>query len=234
MIYLYNMDCLDFLAELPNKFVDLILIDPPYEISRKSNFVSGKPTGRDIDRFRVSTDFGDWDKNFSETMKLVVQECFRILKPSGTFFSFYDLWKISYLKEWLENAGFKQIRFAEWIKTNPVPINSKTNYLTNSREIMISGVKNGNPTFNSEYDNGVYSYPICHEKGRFHPTQKPLLLIEDILRKHSNENDIIVDCFSGSGTTAVACKRLNRNFIGCELNKEFYEKSLKRIEEQSE
>lgn len=123
------------------------------------------------------------------------------------------------------------MRFIEWVKTNPVPLNSKTNYLTNSREIALVGVKGSKPTFNSEYDNGIYNYPICHDKGRFHPTQKPVALIEDLILKHSNENDTVLDCFAGSGTTAVAAYNQNRNFIGCELSEEYYKKTLQRLKE---
>lgn len=228
-IELLNKDCLDFLKDIPSNTIELALIDPPYEISRKTNFNSGELTGRDTDRFRISTEFGDWDYNFT-VLYDTIQEIYRVLKKSGTLICFYDLWKITTLKDFFEKAKFKQLRFIEWIKTNPVPINSKINYLTNAREIAITGVKGSKPTFHSQYHNGVYSCPICHDKGRFHPTQKPLKLIEELIINHSNENDTILDCFAGSGTTAVACIKNNRNFIGCELNPEYCEKALKRIE----
>lgn len=92
-------------------------------------------------------------------------------------------------------------------------------------------MKKGKGTFNSEYDTGVYTYPICRDKGRFHPTQKPKMLIEDLIRKHSHEGDIVLDCFSGSGTTAVSCINTGRNFKGCELSEKFYTKSVERIQE---
>ncbi|MDE6679591.1 MAG: site-specific DNA-methyltransferase, partial [Ruminococcus sp.] len=117
------------------------------------------------------------------------------------------------------------------IKTNPVPLNSKINYLTNSREIALSGVKKSKPVFHSEYDNGIYKYPICHDKGRFHPTQKPVTLLEELIIKHSNENDTVLDCFSGSGSTAVASFYQNRNFLGCELSQEYFNKSVSRLKE---
>jgi DNA modification methylase len=230
MIDLTNESCFDLLPRIEKNSVDLVLIDPPYEVSRDTNFQSGEATGRNTDRFRVSMDFGEWDQGFTGLDK-VVKECYRILKPGGTMICFYDLWKITTLKGYYEDAGFKQLRFIEWVKTNPVPINSKVNYLTNAREIAVVGVKGGKPTFHSEYDNGIYEYPICHDKGRFHPTQKPIALFEDLVRKHSNEGGLVVDCFSGAATTAVACINLNRNFIGCELDKEYYDKSMKRIEE---
>lgn len=227
---LVNASCFDWLKTVPSNSVDLVLIDPPYEVSRETNFQSGEKTGRDTDRFRISMDFGNWDFEFSG-LDNVITECYRVLKQSGTLICFYDLWKLSTLKTYFDNAKFKQLRFVEWVKTNPVPINSKTNYLTNSREIALVGVKGGKPTFNSEYDNGIYKYPVCHDKGRFHPTQKPVELIRDLIRKHSKENDVVLDCFSGSGTTAVASILENRNFIGCELDKAYYNKSMKRIEE---
>ena len=223
-----NEDCFEYLKTIKSNSIDLFLIDPPYEISRETNFRSGELKGDDRDRFRVSMDFGEWDENFVG-LDEVCKEAYRVLRKGGTFICFYDLFKITTLSDYMTNAKFKQLRFIEWIKTNPVPLNSKKNYLTNAREIALLGVKGGNPTFNSEYDNAIYKYPICHDAGRFHPTQKPLILIEDLIKKHSNEGDNVLDCFSGSGTTAVACLNTNRNFYGCELNKEYFEKSTKRI-----
>ena len=227
-IELKNENCFTYLKSLQSNSIDLICIDPPYEVSRDTNFANGKLTGRDVDRFRVSMDFGDWDNNFTG-LDDVIKECYRILKKGGTLICFYDLWKITTLKDYFETAKFKQLRFIEWIKTNPVPLNSKINYLTNAREIAIIGVKQGKPTFHSEYDKGIYEYPICHEKDRFHPTQKPLQLIKDLIEKHSNEDDIVLDCFAGSATTASACIETNRNFLGCEINKDFFDKSIERI-----
>lgn len=224
-----NKSCFDFLPSIDSKSIDLILIDPPYEISRETNFQNGELTGTDTDRFRISMDFGDWDKNFTD-LEEVFKQGYRILKDGGTMICFYDLWKIETIKRYYENNKFKQIRFIEWLKTNPVPINSKINYLSNAREIAVLGIKKSKPTFNSSYDNGLYQYPICHDKGRFHPTQKPLELIKELITKHSNEGDTVLDCFSGSGTTGVAAIQTNRQFIGCEINPEYYEKSKKRIE----
>ena len=225
-----NQSCFELLASLEDKTVDLVLIDPPYDISRPTNFQSGEETGKDTDRFRISMDFGEWDKNFTG-LEIAIRECFRVLKDGGTMICFYDLWKIETLKSYFEAAGFVQIRFIEWIKTNPVPINSKINYLTNSREVAVLGVKKSKPTFHSEYDNGIYRYPICQDKGRFHPTQKPLALIADLINKHSNEGEIVLDCFAGSCTAGVAAVLNNRRFIGCELDAEYYEKAVQRLKD---
>lgn len=224
-----NESCFDFLPTIPTKSVNLILIDPPYEISRDTNFSAGEATGKDTDRFRISMDFGDWDKNFTG-LEQVFKEAQRILVDGGTMICFYDLWKIETIKKYYEDNKFKQIRFIEWLKTNPVPINSKINYLTNAREVAVLGIKKSKPTFNSSYDNGIYSFPICHDKDRFHPTQKPLELMEALILKHSNEGDVVLDCFAGSATTGVAALKNNRNFLGCEINEEYYTKSVARLQ----
>lgn len=222
-------DCLELIKQVPSNSVDLILIDPPYEISRPTNFQSGEETGRDTDRFRISMDFGEWDKNFTG-LEVVIKEGYRILRQGGTMICFYDLWKIETLKNLYDSNKFKQVRFIEWMKTNPVPINSKINYLTNAREVAVSAIKGSKPTFNSSYDNGLYSYPICAGKERtIHPTQKPLSLITDLVLKHSNEGDMVLDCFMGSGTTGVACKNTNREFIGMELDEKYFEIACNRI-----
>ena len=211
-IIVKNCDCFDFLPTLQNNSIDLILIDPPYLISRETNFQSGDLVGDERDRFRVSMDFGKWDKINLDFDK-IFKELYRVLKPSGTIIVFWDLWKLQDLSKLLENNKFKQLRFIEWVKTNPVPINSKVNYLTNAREIAITAVKKNKPTFNGEYDNGIYYFPIERSNLRFHPTQKSIKLFEELIKKHSNENDVVLDCFLGGGTTAYAAKNTKRKFI---------------------
>lgn len=176
-------------------------------------------------KYAVVTDYGDWDNNFTmEMLDNFIKHYFRVLKNGGTVIIFFDIWKITPLKELMENAGFKQIRFIEWIKTNPQPLNSSVNYLTNSREIALVGIKKSKPTFNSKYDTGIYRYPIQGGKNRSHPTQKNLELFKELITKHSNEGDVVLDTFLGSGTTVLAAKQLNRTYKGCEISKEYYDK----------
>lgn len=182
-------------------------------------------------KYCIKTDYGEWDSEFTmEILEKFIIEYYKKLKKGGTLIIFFDLWKISYLKELMEKHKFKQIRFIEWIKTNPQPRNSKINYLTNCREIALIGIKDSNPTFNSSYDNGIYSYPLQGGKNRFHPTQKSLPLFEELIKKHSNENDTILDTFLGAGTTTIACKNTNRKFKGCEISKEYYDKIIEIME----
>jgi len=101
--------------------------------------------------------------------------------------------------------------------------------LTNSREIALTAIKGSKPTFHSQYDKGIYEFPICHERDRFHPTQKPLNLLEALINKHSNAGDTVLDCFAGSASCAVACHNTGRNFMGCELDETYYQKASERI-----
>ena len=176
-------------------------------------------------KYCVKTDYGDWDSEFTmELLDQFVCEYYKKLKKGGTLIIFFDLWKITLLKDIMEKHKFKQIRFIEWIKTNPQPINSSVNYLTNCREIALLGIKGAKPTFNSKYDNGIYMFPLQGGKNRFHPTQKSLQLFEELIAKHSNENDLVLDTFLGGGTTAIACKNKKRRFKGCEISKEYIDK----------
>jgi site-specific DNA-methyltransferase (adenine-specific) len=159
-----------------------------------------------------------------ELLDQFIGEYYKKLKKGGTLIIFFDLWKITPLKDLMEKHKFKQIRFIEWIKTNPQPLNSSVNYLTNCREIALIGIKGAKPTFNSKYDNGIYMFPLQGGKNRFHPTQKSLPLFEELITKHSNENDLVLDTFLGGGTTAIACKNKKRRFKGCEISKEYIDK----------
>jgi site-specific DNA-methyltransferase (adenine-specific) len=181
--------------KLSNK--DTVLNDKQRENYLKYGTIYGK-------KYCVKTDYGDWDKNFTIVeLDNFIAEYYKKLKKGGTLIMFFDIWKITILKELFEKNRFKQIRFIEWIKTNPQPLNSSINYLTNCREIALLGVKCGKPTFNSKYDNGIYMFPLQGGKKRFHPTQKSIPLFEELIKKHSNENDVVMDTFLGGGTTAI-------------------------------
>ena len=200
--------------------------DSSFNDKQKSNYLKfGTIYGK---KYCVKTDYGDWDKKFTvDALDMFIKTYYKKLRKGGTLIMFFDIWKITTLKMLFEKHKFKQIRFIEWIKTNPQPINSSVNYLTNCREIALLGVKVGKPTFNSKYDTGIYRFPLQGGKHRFHPTQKSVLLFEELIKKHSNENDTVVDTFLGGGTTAIACKNTNRKFKGCEVSKEYYDKTQK-------
>ena len=219
-----NDDCFNYISDIKDKSIDLILTDPPYLISKKSNFknYSDGTTKEIITKYgKHSIDFGDWDKDEID-WNLLFKEYYRILKDGGTLIFFFDIWKSTIIKEIADTNKFKQPRVCQWQKTNPVPINSKVNYLSNATEHFFTFIKGKKPTFNSEYDNGVYRYPICHGKERLkHPTQKPLNLIMDLIKKHSNDGDLVLDTFAGSGTTGEASKLLN-NYLLIEKDENYF------------
>ena len=269
-IEIKNRDGLEYLTNIQDGSIDLILTDPPYIISKESGMnihynkvkhnekhnIEFVKTGDEWIKYKtenniinddnkekymkygtiygkkycVKTNYGDWDNEFTiEKLEIFICEYYKKLKNGGTMIIFFDIWKISLLKQIMEKYKFKQIRFIEWIKTNPQPLNSSTNYLTNCREIALLGIKGTKPIFNSKYDNGIYMFPLQGGKNRFHPTQKSLSLFEELIKKHSNENNIVLDTFLGGGTTAIACKNTNRKFKGCEISTEYFDKVMKLI-----
>ena len=234
-VYVKTTD-LELLSTIENNSVDLVLTDPPYIISRKSGMQSYKNSlekGGKVDekfgkKYAITTEFGEWDSSFTiDDLEKTINEFYRILRPGGSCIIFFDVWKIETLTNLL--SKFSKHRFVEWIKTNPMPVNQYATYLSNAREIAISCVKGGKATFNSKYDNGVYNYPIYGGKDRFHPTQKSLPMFEELIKKHSNEGDTIVDPYAGSGTTALAAKNTNRLYLCCEPSDEYFQKGYNRV-----
>ena len=219
-------DWQDFMRDMAGKNVDLILTDPPYTISRETGFAKVK---NGVDRFAVSMDFGDWD-HVKIDLNAFAKSCYNALRKSGTAIIWYDLWKITELEQAMKAAGFKMLRLIIWQKTNPVPLNQSATYLSNSREIAVVGVKGGKPTFNGKYDNGIYEAPIPRHKGRkIHPTQKPEDLFADLVLKHSNEGDLVIDPFLGSGTTALAATKQGRKFLGCDIDANYVRQARLRL-----
>jgi site-specific DNA-methyltransferase (adenine-specific) len=218
---IYQMPCEEALTLIPDKSVDLLLTDPPYNVSMKSNFHT---------MGRKGVDFGEWDKNFDQQEWLDIT-CKKI-KSGGSAVVFNDYKNIGEMREVFEANNFTIKEMLVWKKTNPMPRNRDRLYVT-SLEIAIWAVNGKGWTFNRQrdtYENAIFETPIVNHKQRIHPTQKPLSIIENILLIHSNENDIVLDCFMGSGTTAVSAIKNNRRFIGFEVSPEYIELANKRIE----
>ena len=246
----YNNEGLDLLKEIDKDSIDLVITDPPYLISRDSGMnrlykkienskdeeeleeVLSKEKYRE--KFGIKTQYGKWDETFTiSELKKFIEEYYRVLKKGGTCIIFFDLWKIQDLKNIAEECKFKKIRFIEWIKTNPPPINSKISYLSNAREVAIVFSKGSGGVFNSKHDDGIYEYPIYQGKpniDRIHPTQKPLCLFEELIQKHTDEDQWVLDTFAGSATTYIGAMNTSRNCISCEADEKYYTKAVKRIE----
>jgi len=226
MFNLYNDDYLSCVNKIDENSVDLILTDIPYNISKKNGFGG---YDKKNNRNRTGIDFGEWDHGFDETN---LSKLIPLLKNNGSLITFCAFEQIGILIETFKDLNLKDKII--WQKTNPFPRNKDRRYVSNI-ELCLWFVKGDKWVFNRQsetYEGCVLKYPSESGGGftRYHPTQKNLKLIEYILSIHSNKNDVILDPFMGSGTTGVACINLNRNFIGIEINEDYYNISKSRIE----
>lgn len=220
---IYQMDCLDGMKLIPDKSIDLLLTDPPYNVSRESHFHT---------MGRKGVDFGDWDKNFNQQEWLEIA-CDKV-KSGGSAIVFNDYKNIGEMKHVFDSKEFVIKELLIWKKANPMPRNRDRLYVT-SIECALWAVKGKGWTFNRQrdtYENGIFESPSVHFSKRKHPTEKPLSIIDSLVKIHSNENDIILDCFMGSGTTAVACAKNNRKFIGFETESKYIEIANMRLQNE--
>lgn len=230
-----NGDCVVGMTKMISRgvLVDLIVADPPYVISRESNF----HTMKDRKNTRTGTNFGSWDKEFDN--EGWIEKSFDILKDGGSLIVFNDFKKVSDIITISTRAGFEFKDVIVWEKTNPMPRNRDRRYVP-SLELMIWLVKKKKNKWTFNRQNDSYQSPVMRypsESGgafkRYHPTQKPVKLIENIIKIHSNEDEIILDPFMGSGTTAISALNTNRKYIGFEIDKTYYNTLSVRIAEHS-
>lgn len=215
------IDCIKGLEILPDKSIDLIIADPPYGISRRLN-CKNKRLGTTA---KLNFDFGNWDKFDKRWFKVALK------KTRGWIISFCAKKDLGKFWNTLEKNGFVAIDALVWQKPDPVPLNAKSRFL-NAWEVAIVGKRPG-AYWNSQYQHNILKYQAPKNKSRIHPTQKPLGLIEKLIKLTTKENDIVLDPFMGSGTTAVACKRLKRKYIGFEISKKYYKMAKERVESTS-
>lgn len=212
--YIGVHDVFDLVEKVKNEnvLVDAIITDPPYNISQKSNFHT---------MGRAGVDFGEWDKGFDQTSWIA--PALSVLKSGGNIVIFNDWKNMSYIKDELEKNKCIVKEMIIWKKSNPMPRNRDRLYVT-SCEFAIWATKGKGWTFNRQretYENTIFEYPIVNHKKRIHPTQKPIELIKDIIKIHTNVDDLVLDPFGGSFSTAFACKELNRRFISGDINEDY-------------
>ena len=229
MIKLYNDDCIKKIATMPRNKVDAIITDPPYNISRDNNFKTMN---------RAGIDFGEWDKDFD--LVSWIKYCEPVLKKGGNIVIFNSWKNMSYIVDELEKNNFEVKDLIRWEKTNPMPRNRDRRFITDY-EVAVWAVKKGDKwTFNrlsETYERPEIVCGVTSKKEKIdggHPTQKPVEVMEWLIKRLSNENDIILDPFMGSGSTGVACKNTNRRFIGIELDKDYYNIAIKRLGDDNE
>ncbi len=240
-------DCLNVLATLPSESVDMIFADPPYNLSNDGFTCHA---GR-----AVSVNKGKWDRsrgieNDFEFHKRWIAACKRVLKANGTIWisgTYHSIYACGFA---LQVLGYHILNDICWFKPNASP-NLSCRYFTASHETLIWARKSkkGKHTFNYEImKNGSFSRDILKVPGKQmrsvwaigtprkeekrygkHPTQKPEELLERVVLASTNEGDLVLDPFMGSGTTGVVAVRHGRKFIGIEKEEEFFSTAKSRL-----
>lgn len=236
-------DSFKMLKKIPKKSINMVFADPPYFLSNGGITVS---SGK-----MVSVNKGTWDMGLKTEDKLNynrkwIKLCREILKDDGTIWISGTMHNIYYVGVALELEGFSIINNITWRKKNPPP-NISTRAFTHSTETIIwarkqlSPTKKGKHTFNyqmmKEINGGkqmkdVWDYALTPKREKNlgkHPTQKPLELLERIIKASTNEGDIILDPFNGSGTTGIAALNNKRKYIGIEIEETFLELTKMRV-----
>src|SRR5712692_8358719 len=237
---IFHSDCLEILEEIPESTVDLVFADPPYFLSNGGiTCHAGK---------MVSVNKGDWDKlpgpelgpvrarfdKVHEFNTAWLAACQRVLKPNGSIWVSGTAHVIHSVGFAMQQLGFKLLNDISWVKPNPPP-NLSCRYFTPTTKTIIWAAKDkkSRHTFHyklmKETNRGKQMKSVWEirppepwEK-RFgkHPTQKPVALLERILLASTNEGDVVLDPFAGSGTTLLTAFRLSRHALGCELSADF-------------
>ena len=218
-----NGDCLEIMKQMPNKCIDLVLTDPPYGIGiTKKNWqnykdpeeynrrvAEGKKVrGQGLARPRVYEDT-DWDSTIPS--KEYFDHIFRISKNQIIFGG-------NYFVEYLKNSSCWLV----WDKDS-----EGSNFA--DCELVYTSFKTAVRKFTFRWRGMLQEYMGDLKEDRVHPTQKPAELIKEILLKYSKDTDVILDCFSGSGSTLVAAKQLGRNYIGIEISPRYVEIANQRL-----
>lgn len=219
MYELLQGDCLELMKKIPNDSIDLIVTDPPYLIKYKTNYRKDK--NHDFCSEILNDDNYDCISNY-------IKECYRILKNNTAMYMFCNCDRVDFFKQQLEQAGFIIKNMIIWVKNNWTAGDLKAQF-GKQYEIMFL-VNKGRRHFNGKRLTDVWNFDRVAGKNQLHQNQKPVDLLEQCILKHSDENDVVFDGFMGSGSTGVACLNTNRNFIGIELNENYFNIAKERIE----
>lgn len=211
MMKLMFGDCQDLMKDIPNNSVDMVLCDLPYgEVTQKSAGL------RMLDRGKA--DLCDMD------LSAIADEINRICK--GSIYAFCGTEQISNLVGYFKEHGMTT-RVCVWEKTNPSPMNGTRLWLSGLEFCVFA--RKSKATFNEHCKKALWQAPSGRSK--IHPTEKPVTLMERLIRASSNEGDTVMDICMGSGTTGVACVNTGRNFIGVEKDREYFKIARRRIRE---
>jgi len=228
---IYMMDCIEGMKDISDGSIDLLLTDPPYNVSNKTKIIrNGGKFGK---AKTLDMDFGDWDKGIIK-WEDYIDEFVRLLKPNGVLIMWYDRLLLGSVGVYLQDTYNFQVRhIGSWVKSNPAPQARKVKWQTGTEMFLVATKNKGtghhyNFGLGQSPDYYIHSVSYPH----IHPTQKPLDVIKWQVLYWSFEGDLVLDPFLGSGTTAVACKQLGRKYIGFENNKEYFDKANIRLSQE--
>lgn len=232
---LYNDDCFKVLKTLPDHFVDLVVTDPPYEMSATNGGGSINSVMK-MNRSLKQLDDADISKGYN--IKEVGKELVRVMKNINLYVWCNKVQIPDYFNYYVNELGCK-FEIICWHKTNALPT-YKNKYLSDTEYCLYfrkGGYCDPSQTAEEErYENAktFYITPRNAKDKKLwkHPTIKPLDITQKFIKNSSKKGDLVLDCFMGSGTTGVACKNLERDFIGIELNRDYYKIALERIGEK--
>lgn len=226
LVTLHHGDALDVLAAIPDQTVGAIITDPPYNISDR-NGRDGTTAGRlhraDGTTREVRRDFGQWDRGWDPAPFLA--QARRVLRPAGTLIAFTSE---HLLAGWLA-SGLNHRGLIAWRKSNPPP--QFPQLYVRSLEWAVWQVNGpGGWVFNAGgYRPDCYEGPIVPAGQRVHPAQKPVWLMRELVRVHTNLGDVVVDPYAGSGSTLVAARDLGRRAVGVEFDEGFCRAAAGRL-----
>lgn len=210
-------DCLEQMKSLPDNSVDMVLTDIPYgEVNRAAKGVKG--TAKDSIRVLNKGKADDCDIDLTALVDELVRVC------KGSIYIFCGTEQVSSLRRTLYQHGLST-RLGIWEKSNPSPMNGQHLWLS-SVECCVFARKAG-ATFNERCKSSVWKNPCGRSK--VHPTEKPLALMERLVKASSNIGDTVLDCCMGSGTTGVAAINTGRKFVGIERDADYYKIAQDRI-----
>ena len=226
---IYRIDAIEGLRRLPDEGVDLVVTDPPYNIAAadRTTMKSGKPMS-------TLKAWGHWDRlhpfDYDILILNVISESYRVLKPGGAFYMFTAREQNGVFVRHAVARGFTYRNQLAMVKKNPLPSLSKSNYRSAFELCMyLTKGKPGVFNFLSQAEcKNVFPYPNSR-RDTAHPTEKPLAFIKLLIQVSSNEGDLVVDPFMGSGTTAVAARDLGREFLGFELDQDYITMARERL-----
>jgi len=219
---LLHGDCLDKLQGVETSTVDCIIIDPPFS-GNSSKAKAGKKG-----RFQNSLIMYDdmTERGFYLLMKPVFIECFRVLREGGHFYCFTDWKQLRNMMDCMEMGSLKINNLVCWDKTH---FGMGAGYRRQEEYIIVAS-KSHAKAFNLKNVASVIQAKKVTPKNRLHPHEKPQDLLRILVNNSTDEGQIVLDCFMGSGATGAACKNLGRKFIGMELDKKYFDIATKRIQ----